>query len=228
MKNLFEVNFLDFAKKLMKECFSFKKYKATNAFLAVLCGICMLPFVAVFFVIYALYFVQAFLCQLCSSVVKAFHDLVHCEGETVKHGTQVIVYLFGWPLVLLAYVFIIVNYILMVFLGILAQLFARIWTLCGVEWNLLPTNEYKEKVVEGTIKPALPIILVVLFVVILVGVPFLYNYIEYFLYVTDNPVDMVVPYLLSYGLPGALGFEALMSLIGFYFVPKAKKVEEID
>ena len=228
MKNLFEVNFLEFPKKLMKECFSFKKYKAMNAFLAVLCGICMLPFVAIFFVIYALYFVQAFFCQLWMSIVKAFHNLVRVEGEVVKHGTQVIIYYFSWPLVLVAYIFVLFDYIFMVFFGILAQLFARIWTLCGVEWNLLPTDEYKEKEVEGKIKPALPIILVVLFIVILVGVPFLYNYIEYFLYVTDNPVDMVVPYLLNYGLPGSLVFEALMSLIGFYFVPKAKKAEEID
>lgn len=169
--NYFEIDYLKRLTILLKEAFKFKKYKAMSPFLAVLCGILMLPFVAISFALVAAFAVLAFFFTIIVAPVKFLHLIVNAEGKEIKHATQAIVYLISWPLVFMLYA--LMSFLLFLLLPTYAMLsfFTYVWSFGGFKFHLFITkNEDISIDVKGRYN-ALPIVFVLVAVIILVFLP---------------------------------------------------------
>jgi hypothetical protein len=78
--NFFDVDWLQKGADLMKEAFTFKKYKAMSPVLAVLSGIVMIPVVLLSFLLAAVYFLLSFFFSIEITPIKFLHGLITKEG----------------------------------------------------------------------------------------------------------------------------------------------------
>ena len=138
MKN---VDFFEQVKRLAVASFSFKKYKAMNRVEAVLICIILSPFMLVQLFLLLFLFSLSFFFSLLESPIKYLHSILREEGERVKHATQVVVYLVGWPIVFLSYAMVSFITIMIYVLYALASIFGYIWTLCAYKFHLYISEE---------------------------------------------------------------------------------------
>ncbi len=150
---------------LIREAFSFKKYKALPLPLAIIIGIFLLPVWATAFSFAALFYVAAAILAICDFPVETLLAFVRREAKEVNEITQVFVYFFGWPLILFFKVFAILCKIFNYVVYFVATVFFFIASLCGVEFDFKMEKNERNLVAEEKNKPAMVkgIILVVLF-----------------------------------------------------------------
>ena len=134
--NFFTLDFLERMSTLLKEAFKFKKYKAMHPVLAVFTGILMLPIVAVSFMVTAMLAVLGFVFAFITGPVKYLHEIVHGEGQSVKHATQAIVYLISWPFVFFCYALIAFLLVLLIPTYALLSFLCYVWSLGGFKFHL--------------------------------------------------------------------------------------------
>lgn len=135
MNNLFKVDYLAKEKDLIKEVFSFKKYKAMPKFPAIVMSVVMLPLQIVSAFLAIMMFFPALLLKATVSIIQSLHGLVTDEGQKLKHATQLIVYFFSWPIIFLSYIFACVWYVHVVVLYLLLEAVSYIWTLGGFKFH---------------------------------------------------------------------------------------------
>lgn len=230
--SLFEIDFLKKMVTLLKEAFTFKKYKAMHPVLAVFTGIFMLPFVIASFVLTAILAVLCFLFTVFSTPIKYLHEIVTCEGKGVQHATQFIIYFISWPLVFFLYamVAVLLLFIIPAYAALSVALY--IWTLGGFKFHLFPQKADDISIEVNGRYCFLPLIFVIVGAIMMVLVPLVYGVVLF--------VDLWNALAEAYFLATFLGdgfystclwlfniFAALYSLIGFARNPKEKAIEEI-
>lgn len=241
--NYFEIDYLKRLTLLLKEAFKFKKYKAMSPFLAVLCGILMLPFVAISFSLVAFFAVLAFFFTIIIAPIKFLHLIVNTEGKEIKHATQAIVYLISWPLVFLLYA--LMSFLLFLLLPTYALLsfFTYVWSFGGFKFHLFITkNEDISIDVKGRYN-ALPVVFILVAVIVLILLPLIacsihmidaYSdpiaanlYDEAFAkYMSAAYKQFTASYPISYIAP-FMGFALLYTLIGMARFPKEREFKEV-
>ncbi len=230
--SLFEIDFLKKMVTLLKEAFTFKKYKAMHPVLAVFTGIFMLPFVIASFVLTAILAVLCFLFTVFSSPVKYLHDLVTGEGKGVQHATQFIIYFISWPLVFFLYamVAVLLLFIIPAYAALSVALY--VWSLGGFKFHLFP-NKVDDISIEVNGKYfILPLVFAIIGAIVLVLIPFIHavihftalyqDYLERFFFSTFFGAGGIYS-----GYVGVFSLYAMLySLIGFARNPKEKEIEE--
>jgi hypothetical protein len=134
MGNLFEVDYLKRTVELFKESFSFKKYKAMNKFFAFCMAYLMSPLQCVSVIISVPLFCSAFALKFVVSIIKSLHNVVTNEGQKLKHATQLVVYIFSWPIIFIAYVMAALCYIGLVIMYALLACVSYVWTIGGFKF----------------------------------------------------------------------------------------------
>ena len=103
MNNLLKIDYIECMRNLMREAFSFKKYKVMNLFLAVVTAIIMVPFIACSLVFAGIYMCVAFFHRVITAPIRALHGLVNAEGKDVRHAPQTVIYIISWPAIFFLY-----------------------------------------------------------------------------------------------------------------------------
>ena len=227
--SLFEMDFLKKMEMLLKEAFKFKKYKAMAPALAVFTGILMLPLVVASFAVTAVLSVLCFMFTVFSSPAKYLHDLVHGEGQSVKHATQTAIYLISWPIVFFLYV--IMSFLLLMILPTYALLSVLLyaWSLGGFKFHLFANGVDDISIEVKGRYLALPIVFIIIGYLLVFFIPLVHGVVIY--------MDLYAKYLedwFSYVFTGVYcryiavhsAFAFLYSLIGFARGPRAKNKKE--
>ena len=209
---------------LLKEAFTFRKYKAMHNVLAVFTGILMIPIVIASFLATAVFAALAFTFSILASPVKYLHEIVRGEREGVKHATQFIIYLISWPTVFFLYVLMSGLLLLMLPTYALLTFLLYVWSLGGFKFHLFP-NQYDDLSieVEGRYR-YLPLIFIIIGGMTTVVVPMVHGVIHF--------VDLYEMYMERFFGISFFGgiypdyisifsaFAVLYSLIGFARNPK--------
>ena len=235
--NFFEIDFVGKMTTLLKEAFKFKKYKAMKPVFAVFTGIFMLPFVIASFALTISLSVLSFWFTLISSPVKTIHALVHDEGQTVKHATQMIVYLISWPLIFAIYAMMSILVLMIIPTYTLFMFFTYIWSLGGFKFHLFANYEGDIAIEVNGEYNYLPSIFIAVATVVLVLVPFvegLIFYVDLYKdYLEENFWDLffATKYLKYVGIH--MVFTIFYTLIAFAprpngVVVETKETEEIE
>lgn len=198
---------------LIREAFSFKKYKALPLPLAIIIGIFLLPVWATAFSFAALFYVAAAILAICDFPVETLLAFVRREAKEVNEITQVFVYFFGWPLILFFKVFAILCKIFNYVVYFVATVFFFIASLCGVEFDFKMEKNDRNLVAEEKNKPAMVkgIILVVLFALtvywaLLFGL---------FMILTLVRVPVIIAFIFLYVAAGFYALAILWDVVAF-------------
>lgn len=138
---LFQIDYLKKTGALMKEAFTFKKYKAMHPALATFVGIFMSPFLIIGLLLTAILAVFAFVCNLLLTPLKHIHSLFQNEAKGVKHATQFIIYAISWPVFFLLYFAISLLFMLVYLLYAFISIFMYIFTLGGFKYHISPNAD---------------------------------------------------------------------------------------
>ncbi len=133
---MFKVDFLAKISALMKEAFKMKKYKCMPLPLAIIVGICMAPFILISLATAAAAGIFAFMFKVVISPLTYLHSLVHDEGQKVKHGTQVVIYLISWYALFVLYALASLALVILTLYYALLSIFTYVWTLGGFKYHV--------------------------------------------------------------------------------------------
>lgn len=228
--SLFEMDFLKKTELLLKEAFKFKKYRAMSPALAVFTGILMIPLVAASFVVTAILAVMCFMFTVLSSPAKYLHDLVHSEGQSVKHATQTAVYLISWPFVFFLYVSM--SFLLLLILPTYALLSVLLyaWSLGGFKFHLFASRTEDISIEVKGRYLVLPIVFIIVGYLLVFFIPLIHGVV---IYMNLQAKDMEDWFFYVFGgvYGGYIGahstFAFLYSLIGFARRPVDKSQAKV-
>lgn len=224
--SLFEMDFLKKMEALLKEAFKFKKYKAMSPVLAVFTGILMLPLVIASFAATAVFALLGFAFVVLSAPVRYLHDILHNEGQRIKHASQAVVYLLSWSIVFFFYILMSILMLLILPIYAILSILLYVWSLGGFKFHLFPNESDDISIeVKGTYR-ILPSVFILVGGVLLLLIPAIQGTIHfadlYANYQESQFLSDLGRYYLDYYLPAHTVFALLYSLIGFAQHPKSK------
>lgn len=235
--NFFEIDYTQAATKLLKEAFSFKKYKAMSGALAVFTGIFMLLFVVADLLAAAWTYLLGFFFNIIKAPILSLHTIVNNEGKETKHATQAIIYLISWPLVFLLYAISALTLIWLNVSYFVLVVITYIWSLGGFKFHFYAKDvgccgiEVAEK--YNSILPTVYVLVnSIASIVFWLVAPICATSLYCALYVGFESFGEIFPYYFGYFdtyliwlIPFILIFSVLYSLLGFAPRPKtvAKK-----
>lgn len=167
----FSVNFMERTTVVLKEAFLLKKYKAMPLALAILVGIFMLPVILASSVCALFVYVLGYLFSVVSLPVQNLYKILHQEGQSVKHGTQVVIYLVSWSMVFFGYAALSVFMITLTILYSLFSILTYLWTLGGFRFHVFAKDEDISVQVDSNYHVAIPAIFVCVMGILLLVVP---------------------------------------------------------
>lgn len=228
--NLFEIDYFNRTLNLIKESFTFKKYKAMNPVLAILVGVTMIPFVVSGLVWFALTLILSGIFKIIKSPIDYLKDLTTSQGEKVHPATQFIIYFISWPLIFIFYVAYAAVVALINLSYAITSLEAFIWTLGGFKFHLLINDTEDIAIeVEGRYSFKLVLVYVCIAYVLLFAIPLIESVITYAV-LYYNYQEQLFNFELIYSKYTAVFeiFSMLYVIIGFSSRPKQieVKVEE--
>ena len=167
----FSVNFMQRATAVLKEAAKLKKYKAMPLALAIVTGVLMLPVAVVGIVFAALLYVLGYLFSIISLPTQKLHQLLHDEGQSVKHATQFVIYGLSWAFVFSAYAVLSFFLIVLTVLYSVFSILAYICTLGGFKFHVFANEEDISVEVDGKYNNLIPIIYIAAMGVLLILLP---------------------------------------------------------
>ena len=81
------------------------------------------------------YYVALFFYKACLTPVQHLHNIMRKEGEVVKHGTQVVVYLIAFPVIFELYILLSLTTVYFYFQWFVIMVYMYFATLGGVKWQ---------------------------------------------------------------------------------------------
>lgn len=223
----FSVNFMERATVVLKEACLLKKYKAMPLALAILVGIFMLPLVlACIFVAVPLY-VLGYLFSVVSLPVQSLHKLLREEGQSLKHGAQIVVYLLSWSFIFSAYAMLTFFLVTLTVLYSVFVIITYLWTLGGFKFHLFAKDEDISVEVSGKYKTAIPVVFLAVMGALLILLPL----IETISFAADLPIKLEFDQWMSIfkaQLQKTAFLRFLVSAVysAAIFAPNPKKTEE--
>ena len=139
--NLFNVDFLGKAIRLMKEALKFKKYKAMPIVAAVFVGLFMFPFMVTAFLLWTTLLLIAFVFKIIVSPINYLHSILTNEAKQISAAGQFAIYLISWPIVFVYYVVVSVLLILIYIQYALLSIINYLWTLGGFKFHVFIDRE---------------------------------------------------------------------------------------
>jgi len=223
--NLFENDYTQNATALFKEALKIKKYRSMNIVLAIFCAFFMLPLVVINAVFAAALYVMAFFFNIARVPVDFIHGVLKGEGENVKHGTQVIVYLIAWPTVFFSYAFLSGTVLLLHILYAFNAILAYLWSFGGFKFHVNPTLSAESEITVDKKAFVLPLIYVCVCAVIVFIIPVITvvidcikNDVTNIKWIFNDLKDAIYA-----KVPTGIYFSAVYSAIASYFIGKDKK-----
>jgi len=153
----FTTNFMQSTSAVWKEAIKLKKYKAMPLGLAIPTGVLMLPVAIAGAAVTVLLYVLGYLFSVLSLPTQKLHKLLHDEGQSIKHATQVVVYLASWGFIFGAYATLTCFMVVLTILYTIFALLSYIWTLGGFKFHVFASEEDLSVEVSGKYPIWMPI-----------------------------------------------------------------------
>ncbi len=122
-------------KQNMMEFLKFKNYHQMHIALAIFSFIVMLPFIIGAFVIFGLLSVVYFFFYLMGLPAEFLLSFIRQEGKDVKHATQTVIYIIGFPIIFLWYVYMSLSIFLIYVGNIFFEINRYYGSLAGVPFK---------------------------------------------------------------------------------------------
>ena len=167
--NIFEFDYLGAALILLKEAFSFKKYKAMHPVLAVFTGIFMIPFVLSSMISALVLILTAFFFKVNKLPIDFLHGMLKSEGKDVHPATQFIIYFFSWPVIFALYASLSLSLLAITALYAGLSLETYVWSLGGYRFHAMIGTFCEDMAIRVRInyRPSLPLVFIIVCAVIL-------------------------------------------------------------
>lgn len=223
----FSINFVDKATAVLKEAIKLKKYKAMPLVLAIFVGIFMIPVAIASAACAALVYVLGYLFSVVSLPVQSLHKLLHDEGQQVKHGTQLVVYLLSWGFIFTTYATLTFFLVTLTVLYSLFSIFTYLWTLGGFKFHLFTKEEDIAVEVSGKYNNLIPIIFIAAMGALLIVVPLITSIVFLIQQKPDITFKLLVN-LFKMKLHETDNLRFFVSILysAIMFAPGPKKIEE--
>ena len=232
MNNLLSIDLIDSMRKLMREAFKLKKYKAMNKALSILTAIAMLPMIACSLVFAGVYFCMAYFHKIITDPLKALHGLVNSEGKDVRHAPQTVIYIISWPIIFYLYVVEAFMIPILSIMYAITSAFTYVWTLGGYKFHISPEKaDDIEITVNGEYSVILPLIYVIISALILAVIPLVHLLVDYMNFISVYGSKKASYYYFGYYpiyVVISMVCSAFYSILGFSKRPKLDKKESID
>ena len=101
----------------------------------ILARLITLPWLVAVMVAVLQYYVALFFYKACLTPVQHLHNIMRKEGEVVKHGTQVVVYLIAFPVIFELYILLSLTTVYFYFQWFVIMVYMYFATLGGVKWQ---------------------------------------------------------------------------------------------
>ncbi len=134
------MDFLGCYKNLIIEVFLFRNYKRMDIILAILCAICVSPFIIIFVSLLLLYGGIIILLEFFEGPLKYLHSFLKQEGQDVSPAAQFIIYFIGFPLIFTLKTVVSLFTFILFIVHLLSIVMGYYATLGGLEMNLFITN----------------------------------------------------------------------------------------
>ena len=168
------MDYLELMNNLLKETFAFANYKKLPVLFRILCTIVVFPFIFSFFILVGLYYLLATLYKCLKSPVEHLLNFVKEEGKDVKHATQFIIYLIGFPIIFLVNVFLSVLVCGLFILNLLINITGYIATLGGITFTPFLFDKKERKFEENKFMGSIAVIVFSVIGLILVSLYYIY------------------------------------------------------
>jgi cobalamin synthase len=133
------MKYFEHAKKLAKAIFSFEKYKAMPLWLAIICGILMVPYWLIFIVwLVALSALTIFLSFL-ETPINFLHNIMKDEAKEKRTPVEVVIYIISWPLIFVFYAFFAITTITTSIIYFFTEAWGFVASLGGFRFHIRPT-----------------------------------------------------------------------------------------
>lgn len=223
----FSINFVEKATAVLKEAVQLKKYKAMPLVFAIIVGVFMLPVAIASAVCAALLYVLGYLFSVVSLPVQSLHKLLHEEGQKVKHGTQLVVYLLSWGFIFAAYATLTFFLVTLTVLYSLFSIFTYLWTLGGFKFHLFAKEEDIAVEVDGKYNNLIPIIFIAAMGALLIVVPLITSIVFLIQQKPDITFKLLVNlFKVKMHETDTLRFFVSVAYSAIMFAPGPKKTEE--
>ena len=167
----FSVNFMQSATLVLKEATKLKKYKAMPLGLAIATGVLMLPVLLVSASFAVVLYVLGYLFSVICLPTKKLHELLHNEGQSVKHATQFVVYFLSWSIVFTAYAVLSFFLIVLTILYSIFSILTYVWSLGGFKFHVFAGEEDVSVEVSGKYNVVIPIVYIAAMGALLILLP---------------------------------------------------------
>ncbi len=167
----FSNDYVEKTTRLLKEAFKLKKYLAMPPVLAILVGIFMLPVALISAGLAIIVYILGYILSVANIPAERLHNLLHTEGQSVKHATQALVYLISWGAIFATYTSLTVLMVILTVLYSLLSIFTYLWTLGGFKFHLYADEEDISIEVQGEYNIVIPVIFIVVMAALLLIVP---------------------------------------------------------
>ncbi len=167
----FTVNFMQSTSAVWKEAAKLKKYKAMPLGLAIATGVLMLPVAIASAIVAVIVYVLGYLFSVISLPTQRLHKLLHEEGQSVKHASQVIIYLLSWGFIFSAYAALTFFLVILTILYTVFALLSYVWTLGGFKFHVFAGEEDISVDVDGKYPIWMPIAYIAVMGVLLILLP---------------------------------------------------------
>lgn len=161
---------------LVKETFALRNYKRMNVACAILSAIVMIPFIFQYVAYMLIYGMFVIAHRLVSTPADYLMSFIRNEGKDVRHAPQTVMYIFGFPLVLIGKALATFIVFIIGILHFLSSVEGYLATLGGITFSpfvLTPVDRTKSEQ-----KPAYRLAPVVLFVVLGLFLLILYTFLR--------------------------------------------------
>ena len=193
------MNYSNLLKSLLNEARSGIQFKRLNNVCKVLAIIGLIPLIISTFISVCVYAVMNFIYKGVIAPINYLHDLVKKEGNEVKHGTQVVVYVISFPLIFFSHVCYSLFSLGFYFMWFVLMINVYLLTLCGVKWQpIISEATFEERKWEVKPSNALAntwvIVLIISYCLIVLSmfIPLIYGLIIDFAFFFDYAPDIIV------------------------------------
>jgi hypothetical protein len=131
----------------------------------------MLPIAIASAAVTVILYVLGYLFSVISLPTQRLHKLLHDEGQSVKHGSQIIIYLLSWGFIFSAYAALSFFMIVLTVLYTVFALLSYVWTLGGFKFHAFAGEEDISVEVEGKYPIWMPIAYIAVMGVLLLLLP---------------------------------------------------------
>lgn len=152
------MNYVQLINGLIKEAKRGIQFERFPKAFKVLAIIGLLPIILLSILSIAAFYILLFIYKALSSPIEFLHKIVRSEGEIVKHGTQVVIYLCCFPLIFTLYVLYSIVTVIFYFCWFVVILTTYLATLGGIRWLPFITDAYyDEEEINWDVKPSLDV-----------------------------------------------------------------------